>query len=53
LDLLIEQKAQGATQFKWLMVKALLKNEGIDKNVAQIRNYYNDMFKKSKLRNYL
>jgi len=48
LDVLIEQKAQGATQFEWSVVKALLKVQGIDRDSPQIRNHYNDTVKKLK-----
>ncbi|KAJ8419782.1 hypothetical protein Cgig2_006923 [Carnegiea gigantea] len=42
LNVLIEQKAQRATQFEWSVVKALLKVQGIDRDATQIRNHYND-----------
>lgn len=41
LDLLIEPKAQGTTQFEWPLVKALLKKQGKSET-------YNDMLKKLK-----
>ena len=47
-DVLIEQKAQGATQFEWSVVKALLQVQGIDRDGTQIRNHYNDTVKKLK-----
>ena len=46
LDLLIEQRAQGAIKFEWSVIRALLKNEGIHKEVTQIKNHYNDLGKK-------
>ncbi|KAJ8430898.1 hypothetical protein Cgig2_003891 [Carnegiea gigantea] len=48
-DVLIEQKAQGATQFEWFVVKALLQVQGIDRDGTQIRNHYNDIVKKLKV----
>jgi len=48
LDMLLEQKAQGATQFEWSVVKALLKVQGINRDAIQIRNHYNDTVKKLK-----
>ncbi|KAJ8431351.1 hypothetical protein Cgig2_002074 [Carnegiea gigantea] len=48
INVLIEQKAHGATQFEWPVVKVLLKNKGVDKDATQIRNHYNDTVKKLK-----
>jgi len=48
LDLLIEQRAQGAIKFEWSVIRALLKNEGIHKEATQIKNHYNDLGKKLK-----
>ncbi|KAJ8443304.1 hypothetical protein Cgig2_015782 [Carnegiea gigantea] len=50
LHLLIDQKAQGPTQFQWTMVKTLLKNEDINRDVSQIKNHHNDMLKTLKTR---
>lgn len=48
LDVLIEQKVQGTTQFEWSVVKALFKVEGINGDATQIRNHYNDTVNKLK-----
>jgi len=34
LGMLIEQKAQGPTQFEWSRMKSLLKNEGINRDAS-------------------
>jgi len=46
LDVLIEQRAQGAVKFEWNLVRVMLKNEGIHKESAQIKNRCNDLRKK-------
>ncbi|KAJ8442943.1 hypothetical protein Cgig2_019516 [Carnegiea gigantea] len=38
LDILIEQRAQGAVKFEWSLVRVMLKNEGINKESIQIKN---------------
>jgi len=44
--LLIEQRAQWAIKFEWSLLQALLKNEGIHKDSAQIKNHFSDLGKK-------
>jgi len=46
LDILIEQRAQGAVRFEWSLVRVMLKNEGIYKESVQIKNRCNDLRKK-------
>jgi len=46
LDILIEQRAQGAVKFEWSLVRVMLKNEGINKESIQIKNRCNDLRKK-------
>ena len=46
LDLLIEQRAQGAIKFEWSVIRALY--QGIHKDATQIKNHYNDLGKKLK-----
>lgn len=38
LDVLIEQRAQGAVKCEWSLVRVMLKNERIHKENAQIKN---------------
>ncbi|KAJ8428885.1 hypothetical protein Cgig2_021052 [Carnegiea gigantea] len=46
LDILIEQRAQGAVKFEWSLVRVMLKNERINKESIQIKNHCNDLRKK-------
>ncbi|KAJ8445783.1 hypothetical protein Cgig2_000963 [Carnegiea gigantea] len=46
LDVLIEQRAQGAVKFEWSLVRVMLKYEGIHKESVQIKNRCNDLRKK-------
>ena len=46
LDLLIEQLGQGMVKFDWNAVRAVLRNHGIHKDAAQIKNHFMDLGKK-------
>ena len=46
LDVLIEQRGQGAVKFEWSLVRVMLKNEGIHKENTQIKNRCHDLRKK-------
>ena len=43
LDVLIEQRAQVAVKFEWSLMRVMLKNEGIHKESAQIKNRCDDL----------
>ncbi|KAJ8421846.1 hypothetical protein Cgig2_021711 [Carnegiea gigantea] len=45
-DILVKQRAQGSVKFKWSLVRVMLKNEGINKEGAQIKNRFHDLGKK-------